>query len=54
MQLKNKTEEIKFKEALIELAPLKGKLTKRTNNVKYERIRLRAFNEISEKLDAKN
>lgn len=48
--LREKLEETKLKEAMIELSHLKGASKKKTSNEEYERIRLKAFEEISKKL----
>lgn len=48
--LREKVEEIKLKKAMMELAHLKGSAKKKTTEDDYERIRAKAFEEISKKL----
>ncbi len=48
--LREKVEEIKLKKAMIELAHLKGSVKKKTTEENYEKIRAKAFEEISKKL----
>lgn len=48
--LREKIEEIKLKKAMMELAPLKGIAKKKTVENSYEKIRAKAFEEISKKL----
>lgn len=48
--LREKIEEIKLKKAMIELAHLKGFTKKKTTEENYEKIRAKAFEELSKKL----
>ena len=48
--LREKIEEIKLKKAMMELAHLKGSVKKKMTEESYEKIRARAFEEISKKL----
>ena len=48
--LREKIEEIKLKKAMMELAHLKGSAKKKTTEKDYEKIRAKAFDEISKKL----
>ena len=48
--LREKLEESKLKEAMIEISRLKGASKKRTTDKEYEEIRKRAFEELSKKL----
>ena len=48
--LREKVEEIKLKKAMMELAHLKGSVKKKTTEEDYEKIRAKAFDEISKKL----
>lgn len=48
--LREKIEEVKLKEAMIEIAHLKGASKKRTTEKGYEDVRKRAFEELSKKL----
>jgi len=48
--LREKIDEIKIKRAMIELAHLKGSAKKKINEEDYEKIRAKAFDEISRKL----
>jgi len=48
--LREKIEEIKLRKAMMELAHLKGGAKKRTTEENYEKIRAKAFEEISKKL----
>ena len=48
--LREKIEEIKLRKAMMELANLKGSAKKRTTEESYEKIRAKAFEEISKKL----
>jgi len=48
--LREKVEEIKLKKAMMELAHLKGSAKKKTTEKDYEKIRAKAFDEISKKL----
>ncbi len=48
--LREKIEEIKLKKAMMELAHLKGSSKKKTTEEDYERMRTKAFEEISKKL----
>ena len=48
--LREKIEEIKLRKAMMELANLKGSAKKRTTEESYEKIRAKAFEEISRKL----
>lgn len=48
--LREKIEEIKLKKAMIELAHFKGSVKKKTTEKSYEKIRARAFEELSKKL----
>ncbi len=47
--LRDKIEEIKLKKAMLELAHLKGSINKKTKEEDYEKIRNRAFEELSKK-----
>lgn len=47
--LREKIEEIKLKKAMMELAHLKGSAKKKTTTADYEKIRAKAFEEISKK-----
>lgn len=48
--LREKVEAIKLKKAMMELAYLKGSIKKKTTEESYEKIRTKAFKEISKKL----
>ena len=48
--LREKVEEIKLKKAMMELAHLKGSVKKKTTEDDYEKVRAKAFDEISKKL----
>jgi metal-responsive CopG/Arc/MetJ family transcriptional regulator len=48
--LREKVEDIKLKKAMMELAHLKGSAKKKTTEDDYEKIRAKAFDEISKKL----
>ena len=48
--LREKIEEIKLKKAMMELAHFKGSAKKKTTEENYEKIRAKAFEEISKKL----
>lgn len=48
--LREKIEEIKLKRAMIELSHLKGNSKKKTSEKDYERIRSKAFEELSKSL----
>ncbi len=48
--LREKVEAIKLKKAMMELAHLKGSVKKKTTEDDYEKIRAKAFEEISKKL----
>lgn len=48
--IREKIEEIKLKKAMMELAHLKGSIKKKTTEGDYEKIRAKAFEEISKKL----
>ena len=48
--LREKIEEIKPKKAMMELAHLKGSAKKKTTEESYEKIRAKAFEEISKRL----
>lgn len=48
--LREKIEEIKLKKAMMELAHFKGSVKKKTNEETYEKMRARAFEELSKKL----
>lgn len=48
--LREKIEAIKLKRAMMELAHLKGSVKKKTTEEGYEKIRAKAFEEISKKL----
>jgi len=48
--LREKIEEIKIRKAVLELAYLKGSAKKKTTEESYEKIRAKAFEEISKKL----
>lgn len=48
--LREKLEEIKLKRAMLELAHFKGSIKKKTKEEDYEKIRAKAFEEISKKL----
>ena len=48
--LREKVEAIKLKKAMMELAHLKGSVQKKTTEDDYEKIRAKAFEEISKKL----
>ncbi len=48
--LREKIEEIKLKKAVMELAHFKGSAKKKTTEESYEKIRAKAFKEISKKL----
>lgn len=48
--LREKIEEIKLKKAMMELARLKGFTKKKTTEESYEKIRAKAFEELSKKL----
>ena len=48
--LREKVEAIKLKKAMLELAHLKGSVKKKTTEDDYEKIRAKAFEEISKKL----
>lgn len=48
--LREKIEEIKLRKAMLELAHLKGSAKKKTTEESYEKIRVKAFEEISRKL----
>ena len=48
--LREKLEEIKLKKAMMELAHLRGSSKKKTSDDDYEKIRAKAFDEISKKL----
>ncbi len=48
--LREKIEEIKLKKAMMELARFKGSAKKKTTENSYEKIRVRAFEELSKKL----
>ncbi|MFH1376645.1 MAG: ribbon-helix-helix domain-containing protein [Candidatus Woesearchaeota archaeon] len=45
--LREKVEEIKLKKAMMELVHLKGSVKKKTTEKDYEKIRAKAFEEIS-------
>ena len=47
--LREKIEEIKLRKAMMELAHLKGSVKKKTTEDSYEKIRAKAFEEISRK-----
>jgi len=48
--LREKVEETKLREAMMEIAHLKGAAKKKTTEKEYKEIRKRAFEEISKKL----
>lgn len=48
--LREKVEEAKLKEAMMQLAHLKGASKKRTTNEQLEKIRLRVFEEFEKKI----
>ena len=48
--LREKLEKIKIREAMLEIAHLKGSAKKKTTNKEYEKIRKKAFEELSKKL----
>ncbi len=48
--LREKVEAIKLKKAMMELAHLKGSAKKKTAEEDYEKIRAKAFEELSKKL----
>ena len=48
--LREKVEQAKLNEAMIQLAHLKGASKKKTSEAEYEAIRQKAFDEISKKL----
>lgn len=48
--LREKVEEIKLKEAMVQIAYLRGTAKKKTSEKEYEEIRKRAFEELSKKL----
>lgn len=48
--LREKIEGIKLKKAMLELAHLKGSAKKRTTEESYEKIRAKAFEELSKRL----
>lgn len=48
--LREKVEESKLREAMMDIAHLKGAAKKKTSDEEYEKIRERAFEEISKKL----
>ncbi|MFH1683136.1 MAG: ribbon-helix-helix domain-containing protein [Candidatus Woesearchaeota archaeon] len=48
--LREKLEEIKLKKAMLELAHLQGSSKKRTTEEDYEKIRVKAFEEISKQI----
>lgn len=48
--LREKVEVIKLRKAMMELAYLKGSAKKKTTEESYEKIRAKAFEEISKKL----
>ena len=48
--LREKIEEIKIRKAMMELAHFKGSAKKKTTEESYEKIRAKAFEEISKKL----
>ncbi len=48
--LREKMEEIKLRKAMMSIAHLKGAAKKKTTDAEYEKIRIRAFEEISKKL----
>ncbi|HLC80285.1 MAG TPA: ribbon-helix-helix domain-containing protein [Candidatus Nanoarchaeia archaeon] len=48
--LREKIEEIKLRKAMMELAHLKGSAKKRATEESYEKIRAKAFEEISKQL----
>ncbi len=48
--LREKVEEIKLKEAMMQIAYLKGISKKKTSEKEYEKIRKRAFEELSKNL----
>jgi len=48
--LREKIEEIKLRKAMMNIAHLKGAAKKKTTDAEYEKIRIRAFEEISKKL----
>jgi len=48
--LREKIEEIKLKKAMMELAHLKGSAKKKTTEERYEKIRAKAFEELSKRL----
>jgi len=48
--LREKVEAIKLKKAMMELAHLKGSIKKKSTEDDYEKIRAKAFEEISKKL----
>lgn len=48
--LREKIEEIKLRKAMMELVHLKGSVKKMTTVKDYEKIRVKAFEEISKKL----
>ncbi len=48
--LREKMEEIKLRTAMLELAHLKGSAKKKTTEENYEKVRAKAFEEISKNL----
>ncbi len=48
--LREKLEEAKLKEAMMQIAHLKGAAKKKTSDKEYEEIRKKAFEELSKKL----
>lgn len=48
--LRDKVEETKLKDAMMQLAHLKGASKKRTSNADLERIREKVFNELNRKI----
>ncbi|TKJ17822.1 hypothetical protein CEE44_04850 [Candidatus Woesearchaeota archaeon B3_Woes] len=48
--LREKVEEIRLKKAMIELAHIKGAAKKKVSGNDYEKVRMKAFEEISKKL----
>ncbi len=48
--LREKLEEIKLKKAMMEIAHLKGASNKKTSDREYEKIRMKAFEEIDKNL----
>ena len=48
--LREKMEEMKLRKAMLQLAHFKGRAKKKTTEASYEKIRAKAFEEISRKL----